>query len=50
MGWDWFYVGNRLQETQPSQILRKQPDDVSMLSLRTYVPNTMSVVDGTPLS
>ena len=23
VGWDWFYIGNRLQETQPNQILRK---------------------------
>ena len=20
MGWDWFYVGNKLQKTQPNQI------------------------------
>ena len=25
MGWDWFYVGNRLQETHPSKIVRKHP-------------------------
>ena len=25
MGWDWFYIGNRLQETEPNQTLRKQP-------------------------
>ena len=25
MGWDWFYIGNRLQETKPNQILRKHP-------------------------
>ena len=25
VGWDWFYVGNRLQETQPNQIFRKHP-------------------------
>ena len=24
-GWDWFYIGNRLQETQHDQILRQQP-------------------------
>ena len=24
VGWDWFYIGNRLQETQPNQILREQ--------------------------
>ena len=30
MGWDWFYVGNRLQETpQPDQILGKQPISVA---------------------
>ena len=25
MVWDWFYIGNRLQETQPNQVLRKHP-------------------------
>ena len=25
VGWDLFYIGNRLQETQPIQILRKHP-------------------------
>ena len=25
IGWNWFYIGNRLQETQPNQILRKHP-------------------------
>ena len=25
VGWDWFYIGNRLQDTQPNQILRKYP-------------------------
>ena len=24
VGWDWFYIRNRLQETQPNQILRKK--------------------------
>ena len=24
-GWDWFYVGNRIQETQSNQILREHP-------------------------
>ena len=24
--WDWFYIGNRLQETQPNQVLRKHPN------------------------
>ena len=27
VGWDWCYVGNRLQETQPNQVLRKHPDE-----------------------
>ena len=26
VGWDWFYIGNRLQETQSNRILRKHPD------------------------
>ena len=26
VGWDWFYMGNILQETQPNQILRKHPN------------------------
>ena len=25
VGWDWFYVGNGLQETRTNQILRKHP-------------------------
>ena len=25
LGWDWFYIGNRLQEIQPNQKLRKHP-------------------------
>ena len=25
MGWDWFYIGNTLQETRLNQILRKHP-------------------------
>ena len=25
VGWDWLYMGNRLQETQPDRILRKHP-------------------------
>ena len=25
VGWAWFYIGNRLQETQPNQILHKLP-------------------------
>ena len=25
VGWNWFYIGNRLQETQPNQIVRKHP-------------------------
>ena len=25
VGWDWFFVGNRLQQTQPNQILREHP-------------------------
>ena len=35
MGWDWFYIGNRLQETQPSQIICKHPVLYS-LSLYCY--------------
>ena len=26
VGWDWFYIGNRLQEIPPNQILRKHPN------------------------
>ena len=26
VGWDWFYIGNRLKETQPNQILSKHPN------------------------
>ena len=39
VGWDWFYIGNRLQETQtqPNQILRKQPhDDNDVLPLAHF--------------
>ena len=25
VGWDWFYVGNRLEETYTNQIIRKHP-------------------------
>ena len=25
VGWDWFYIGSRLQETYPKQIIRKTP-------------------------
>ena len=29
VGWDLFYIRNRLQETQPDQILRKHPSELS---------------------
>ena len=25
VGWDWFYIGNRLQERQTNKIIRKEP-------------------------
>ena len=36
VGWDWFYVGNRLRETFPKQILRKHPSGISYSALLTY--------------
>ena len=27
VGWDWFYIGKKLHETQPKQIHRKHPID-----------------------
>ena len=41
MGWDWFYIGNRLQETQPNQILRKHP---SVTMVDYYEPLPVSIV------
>ena len=34
VGWDWFYIGKRLQETQPNRFLRKHPN-VRMVGLWT---------------
>ena len=33
VGWDWFYVGNRLQETYPNQILGKHRIQIQKHSL-----------------
>ena len=35
MGLGWFYIGNRLQKTQPDQILRKRPVLVSITGGRS---------------
>ena len=37
VGWDWFYIGNRLREIQPNQIIRQHRIVVIVLLLLWYV-------------
>ena len=43
VGWDWFYIGSRPQETQPNQILRRCPIAVVVSLVRHPSNNFLAV-------